>query len=183
MAPDLSPSAADPGAGSLAGTSLPTPLGPLAIVSGPGGIVAAGFGPLEPLAARVAERLDRPVVRDDRRLARARAEAQAFLAGERSSLRSPVDLALVGGAFARAVLEATRRIPYGALATYGDVAAAAGRPQAWRAAGTALRRCPIELWVPCHRVVPAGPSLGDYGGRPEVRRFLLRLEGSLPPGD
>ncbi|MGH2679881.1 MAG: MGMT family protein, partial [Actinomycetota bacterium] len=48
-----------------------------------------------------------------------------------------------------------------------------------RAAGSALARCPIELFVPCHRVVRAGPSLGSYGGYDERRLFLLRLEGAL----
>ncbi|HEX5936931.1 MAG TPA: MGMT family protein, partial [Actinomycetota bacterium] len=44
----------------------------------------------------------------------------------------------------------------------------------------ALARCPIELFVPCHRVVRAGPSLGSYGRHDDRRRFLLLLEGALP---
>ena len=47
------------------------------------------------------------------------------------------------------------------------------------AAGHALRVCPTELWIPCHRVVPAGPGFGTYGGHPERREFLLRLEGAI----
>ena len=75
-----------------------------------------------------------------------------------------------------------RTIPYGQMWTYGDVAAAAGVARGGRAAGSALARCPIELFVPCHRVVRAGPSLGSYGRHDERRRFLLRLEGALPDG-
>ena len=74
------------------------------------------------------------------------------------------------------MLETVRTIPYGELWTYGDVAAAAGTRRAGRAAGSALARCPIELFVPCHRVVRAGPSLGSYGRHDDRRRFLLRLE-------
>jgi methylated-DNA-[protein]-cysteine S-methyltransferase len=75
-------------------------------------------------------------------------------------MRTPADLRLVGTPFARSVLEVTQTIPFGEMWTYGDVAAHAGRPGAARAAGSALARSPIELFVPCHRVVPAGPSLG-----------------------
>jgi methylated-DNA-[protein]-cysteine S-methyltransferase len=72
-----------------------------------------------------------------------------------------------------------RTIPYGEMWTYGDVAAAAGSPRAARAAGSALRRCPVEVFVPCHRVVPNGPGLGRYGGDEDRRAHLLRLEGAI----
>ena len=65
------------------------------------------------------------------------------------------------------------------LWTYGDVAARAGRPGAARAAGSALARSPIELFVPCHRVVPAGSGLGSYGGSEDRRATLLRFEGAI----
>ncbi|MDQ4108273.1 MAG: MGMT family protein [Actinomycetota bacterium] len=35
------------------------------------------------------------------------------------------------------------------------------------------------MFVPCHRVVRASPSLGSYGRHDDRRRFLLRLEGAL----
>ena len=80
---------------------------------------------------------------------------------------------------ARSILEVTRAIPYGELWTYGDVAAAAGRPGAARAAGSTLAHCPIEIFIPCHRVVPAGPGLGAYGGDEDRRATLLRLEHAI----
>ena len=48
-----------------------------------------------------------------------------------------------------------------------------------RAAGSALRRCPVEILVPCHRVVGAGRGLGGYGGHDDRKRSLLRLEGAV----
>jgi len=81
--------------------------------------------------------------------------------------------------FARSVLEVTRTIPYGEMWTYGDVAAMAGRRGAARAAGSALARCPIEIIVPCHRVVPSGAGFGRYGGEEDRRLRLLRLEGAI----
>lgn len=78
--------------------------------------------------------------------------------------------------FSRAVLRAARRIPPGRVATYGDVAAMAGRPRAARAVGNIMREC-SDRSVPCQRVVGAGGALGGYGGQEEMKRALLRAEG------
>lgn len=69
-----------------------------------------------------------------------------------------------------------RRIPVGRVATYGDVAAAAGKPRASRAVGNLMRDCPYAD-VPCHRVIAAGGALGGYGGREALKRALLQAEG------
>ena len=78
--------------------------------------------------------------------------------------------------FQRKVLTVVRRIPAGRVATYGDVAAMAGRPRAARAVGNIMREC-RDPGVPCHRVIGAGGNLGGYGGSPQVKRELLRAEG------
>jgi O-6-methylguanine DNA methyltransferase len=80
------------------------------------------------------------------------------------------------GPFKAAVLAVVRRIPPGRIATYGDVAAIAGRPRAARAVGNIMREC-RDAAVPCHRVVGAGGALGGYGGNLELKRALLRAEG------
>ena len=76
------------------------------------------------------------------------------------------------------VLSVVRRIPYGRVATYGDVAAAAGRPRAWRAVGTILRGCDDPA-VPCHRVIGAGGALGGFGRELHIKRQRLRAEGHV----
>lgn len=76
------------------------------------------------------------------------------------------------------VLSVVRRIPPGRVATYGDVAEAAGRPRAWRAVGNIMRDCSAR-GVPCHRVIAAAGRLGGYGGNLELKRALLRAEGVL----
>lgn len=81
--------------------------------------------------------------------------------------------------FQRAVWRVLERIPYGETRTYGDVAAALGRPRAMRAVGNANHANPWPILVPCHRVV-AAHDLGGYGGGLEVKRFLLSLEGRAP---
>lgn len=78
--------------------------------------------------------------------------------------------------FTTRVLSVVRRIPAGRVATYGDVAEAAGRPRAARAVGNIMREC-RRRDVPCHRVVAAAGRLGGYGGNLELKRSLLRAEG------
>jgi O-6-methylguanine DNA methyltransferase len=78
--------------------------------------------------------------------------------------------------FRRRVLSAVRRIPGGCVATYGDIAALAGKPRASRAVGNIMRNCG-EPGVPCHRVIGAGGLLGGYGGNLQLKRELLRAEG------
>ena len=65
--------------------------------------------------------------------------------------------------FTARVLTTVRRIPAGRVATYGDVAALAGKPRAARAVGNIMRGC-RRRDVPCHRVIAAGGRLGGYGG-------------------
>ncbi|HXW05401.1 MAG TPA: MGMT family protein [Vicinamibacterales bacterium] len=96
--------------------------------------------------------------------------------------RTPLDRGNPGppgfSGFAARVLAAVRRIPAGRVATYGDVAAAAGNPRAARAVGNIMRTCTARE-VPCHRVISAGGALGGYGGNLELKRSLLRAEGLL----
>ena len=89
--------------------------------------------------------------------------------------------------FHRLVLEACRRIPYGRTASYGDLARAAGRPNAARAVGGAMAHNPLPLVVPCHRVLRSDGSIGGFSSVRGVaeKLKLLRLENvSLgPPAD
>jgi methylated-DNA-[protein]-cysteine S-methyltransferase len=79
--------------------------------------------------------------------------------------------------FQRRAVEALRSIPYGETATYGEVAALAGHPNAQRALGSVCGSNRFAIVVPCHRVVAAG-GLGSYGPLgPDYKRRLLELEG------
>jgi O-6-methylguanine DNA methyltransferase len=83
--------------------------------------------------------------------------------------------------FRHRVLSVVRRIPPGRVATYGDVAALAGRPRAARAVGNIMKGCG-RLDVPCHRVIAAGGRLGGYGGNEVLKRSLLVAEGVTVSG-
>jgi methylated-DNA-[protein]-cysteine S-methyltransferase len=87
-----------------------------------------------------------------------------------------MDLDLDGTEFQEQVWRALGRIPFGETRTYGQVAAAIGRPAAARAVGAACNANPISIVVPCHRVVGAGGDLVGYGGGMWRKRWLLEHE-------
>jgi methylated-DNA-[protein]-cysteine S-methyltransferase len=101
-----------------------------------------------------------------------------FFAGERDDfLDVEIDLD-EATPFQRAVAEALRRIPYGQLVTYGELAALAGYPGAARAVGSFCAHNRFAIVVPCHRVVAAG-GIGPYGSLgTDYKRRLLALEGA-----
>ena len=84
--------------------------------------------------------------------------------------------------FTSRVLAVVRRIPYGQVATYGEVAVRAGRRGAARAVGNIMRTCGRPD-VPCHRVIAAGGRLGGYGGGEVLKRQLLLSEGVIFHGN
>ncbi len=104
---------------------------------------------------------------------------RAYFAGEPASL-SDVELDLDWMTpFQRAVADALRAVPYGEVVTYGELAALAGHPNAYRAAGSFCAGNRFPLFVPCHRVV-AADGIGPYGSLgSEYKRRLLELEGAL----
>jgi methylated-DNA-[protein]-cysteine S-methyltransferase len=69
-------------------------------------------------------------------------------------------------------------IPFGVTRSYGEIAAAIGRPAASRAVGAANGKNPIAIIVPCHRVIGANGTLTGYGGGLPTKRWLLAHEGA-----
>ena len=160
--------------------SVETPFGRLLVAATERGVVRVAFpeegddAVLSELSSELSSRVE------PGHLDRERREVDEYFSGRRRAFDAPVDLGLVEG-FGRKVLEATARIPYGSVSTYGEVASRAGSRRAARAAGNALRRNPIPILVPCHRVIRSGGGLGGYAGREDRKAFLLSLEGSNGP--
>ena len=93
-------------------------------------------------------------------------------------------LAPVGNRFCLTVWEMLRSIPYGECVTYGALAREYCRitgeaAMSAQAIGGALKRNPIMIVIPCHRVIGANGSLTGYAGGVEMKRALLRLEGAI----
>jgi methylated-DNA-[protein]-cysteine S-methyltransferase len=92
-----------------------------------------------------------------------KSQLKAFFSGHLHQFNLP--LAPTGKTAAgKKWLDVMAKIPYGAVLTYGEFAAFAGKPKAARAAGSACASNPIPIIYPCHRVVRADGSLGNYGG-------------------
>jgi methylated-DNA-[protein]-cysteine S-methyltransferase len=104
-----------------------------------------------------------------------------YFSGGRRAFDVPLDLK--GPPFHVQVWEALLSIPFGATATYGQVANSVGAPDAARAVGAANHANPIVIIVPCHRVIGANGRLVGYGGGLRRKRILLDLECGTPALD
>jgi len=158
----------------VAVATVDSPVGDLLVAVTPQGLVRLAFDP-ERVLDDLAERISPRVVEAPVRLDPVRRELDEYFAGRRRAFDLVIDWSLTGG-FRRQVLEATARIPSGHVTTYGALAAQIGKPSAARAVGNAVGSNPVAIVVPCHRVVPAGGGVGNYGGGPERKAFLLDLE-------
>jgi methylated-DNA-[protein]-cysteine S-methyltransferase len=107
-----------------------------------------------------------------------RRQLDAYFAGELRDF--DLRLAPSGTPFQLQVWRALCEIPYGATASYGEIARAVGAPEAARAVGGANNRNPIAIVIPCHRVIGASGSLTGYGGGLDRKRLLLELEAGTP---
>ena len=176
--------ALDEGLVSVAYGRAESPFGDLLVASTGRGVVRVGFlhtESEEAVVAELAEKLSPRVLHAPARVDDARRQLDEYFAGNRERFDLKTDRALIRG-FARSVLARTARIPYGSFLTYGEVAAEAGNPRAHRAAGSALARNPIPIVIPCHRVLRSGGVIGNYGGGPEMKARLLRMEGAQVAG-
>jgi methylated-DNA-[protein]-cysteine S-methyltransferase len=173
--------AADEGLLDVAYATMDSPVGELVVAGTERGLVRIGLPgqPVESVLAQLAEGISPRVISYPRRLDEARRELDQYFAGKRERFELPVDWRLSHPGFYRRVLRATAKVPFGEMITYGQAAKRAGNPRAFRAAGTALGSNPVPIVVPCHRVVRTGGDIGNYGGGPEMKRFLLELEHAL----
>lgn len=111
-----------------------------------------------------------------------RAWLEAYFAGERPELDAAPPLNPHGTPFQHEVWDLVAEIPYGETVSYGELAAElaerrGGGRMAAQAVGGAVKRNPITIIVPCHRVVGAGQHFGGYGGRLDIKAELLEHEG------
>lgn len=110
-----------------------------------------------------------------------RTRVEAYLRGEKVAFE---DVPMPRGTeFQRRCWEACRRIPYGQTRSYAWLAEQAGSPRAVRAAGQAMRRNPMPIVIPCHRVVGSSGWIGGFAGDARetgatvgMKRALLELE-------
>lgn len=155
-----------------------SPLGALTAAITPRGLVRLAYPGEERVLEELSTRISPRVLEMPAKLDRLRRQLDEYFEGSLRRFRFELDWTLVGP-FGRKILAATAKIPYGTVASYGEVATRTGNPRASRAAGNALGSNPIPIVVPCHRVVRSGGALGGYTGGLDRKEFLLRLEGFL----
>jgi methylated-DNA-[protein]-cysteine S-methyltransferase len=174
--PNVSKAAAEAGLLDVAYAFEDSPVGRLLLAVTPRGLVRVSYveeghdAVLASLAARISPRVLEAPLDGPRR------ELEEFFAGRRKEFELPIDWQLVGSAFAKRVLLATSRIPYGESSSYGEIAREAGNVRAHRAAGTALGRNPLPIVVPCHRVLKGDGAIGNYAGGVQRKLTLLAVE-------
>lgn len=164
--------------GSLATADRDTPVGRVAVAVSDAGVRAIRW-------CTTGELADQQGADADGRADAVLGQLAEYFRGERREFDVPLDW---GGTTEtqRQVLQALyERVPYGSSVTYGELAALSGTGVPARAIGTIMGGNPIPIVVPCHRVL-AHDGLGGYSGGAghdglEVKRWLLTLEGALPP--
>jgi len=160
-------------------TGITSPIGTMWAAATEAGLFQIDFPrPAAEFLRSLRRRVDAEVVQDPDRFEVLRDMLKAYFEGERVIFELPLDLR--GTEFQKTVWHATYRIPYGRLSSYGRLAAAVGRPKAARAVGNAVGANPLVIVIPCHRVIRSEGSIGGFGGRPDLKRYLLSIEGVLP---
>jgi methylated-DNA-[protein]-cysteine S-methyltransferase len=163
----------------IAYATLDSPAGRLLLAATSRGVVTLAYvdddAQLDLTLERLSATISPRILSSPRRLDEPRRELDQYFEGGRREFDVPLDWRLTRG-FGRRVLEATARIPFGAVSTYKQVATAAGSPRGSRAAGNALGANPIPIIVPCHRVLHSTGGLGGYTGGLERKRLLLAIE-------
>ncbi|MBM62872.1 MAG: hypothetical protein CL484_07990 [Acidobacteria bacterium] len=113
---------------------------------------------------------------DDSMLSEVIKQIGAYFAGNLQAFSVSVDLSAVTPFTAR-VLEETRKLKFGQLTSYGQLANCLGGPRFSRAVGGALGRNPIPILIPCHRVIARNGGIGGFTGGLKLKQALLGLEG------
>ncbi len=161
--------------------TMPSPVGVLTLAADARGLAAVYFerhrhGP-EP-AERAGWIADQGGADPESKvLAAAREQLTAYFDG--GLTRFDLPLAPSGTRFQLRVWDELRRIPFGTVSSYGELARRLGRAGAARAVGAANGRNPISIVVPCHRVIGADGSLTGFGGGIERKRWLLAHEARV----
>lgn len=175
----LAADAAADGVLDVAYRTVETPVGTLLLAATDRGLVRVAYPGQghDAALAQLAELVSPRVLHAPRRLDAVARQLDEYFGRRRRVFDVPLDLRLAKG-FRREVLDHLADIPYGTTESYSQVATAAGSPRAVRAVGTACATNPVPVVLPCHRVVRADGSSGQYAGGAAAKLALLSLEAA-----
>lgn len=103
-------------------------------------------------------------------------QLREYFYNKRKSFTAKLDIGYLRP-FTKKVLREASKIPYGRIATYGQLARKAGAPDASRAVGQVMAKNPIPIVIPCHRVIGSDGNLTGFGGGLGLKKRLLEREG------
>ncbi|OJW51112.1 MAG: bifunctional transcriptional activator/DNA repair enzyme protein Ada [Alphaproteobacteria bacterium 41-28] len=101
-------------------------------------------------------------------------ELNQYFDGKLEEFKTP--LFLLGSPFQKRVWEELQKIPFGETRSYSDIAAAIGKPSAFRAVANANGANQLAIIIPCHRVINTNGDLGGYGGGITRKKWLINHE-------
>lgn len=155
---------------------MDSPVGRISVVTGPGGLSGVSWcEQTEPVGQQAT---DEPTER-------ALCQLREYFGGDRREFALGVDWGRLTPTSRRVLRTLSETVGYGESVTYGALARRSGTGIGARGVGSVMAANPMPVIVPCHRVL-ARDGLGGYsGGRgrdgPAVKRWLLIMEGALPP--
>ncbi|QFY06333.1 methylated-DNA--[protein]-cysteine S-methyltransferase [Nonomuraea phyllanthi] len=161
----------------IAAQLVPTPVGPLSLLSREGVLVAAGFtaDPTE-MFVRLTPALQSEGLEVVDDLGPAASATRAYLAGDLDAL-DEIPVSQPGSPTRKRLHQALREVKAGTTVSYAELAERAGLPRtAARAAGSACAQNLIAPFVPCHRVLPSGGGYGGYYYGVPVKEWLIAHE-------
>jgi methylated-DNA-[protein]-cysteine S-methyltransferase len=169
----------------------PLPSGRMRVAATARGVIWAAFH--EGDTEQLPEGLDLADPSTDRRSRAVTDRLAAYFAAKwrGPGFNVPIDWSLTSNLQRKVLQCLVETVPFGETITYGALAERCGgfdaelarTGQAARLVGTIMGTTPIAILIPAHRVV-AADGLGGFGSGPDAlptKRWLLTLEGSLPP--
>lgn len=117
------------------------------------------------------------VVKRSRTLRKAAKELDGYFAGKRRKFGTR--LLFTGTQFQMLAWTELLKVPYGKTVPYSELSRRIGNPSATRAVANAMASNPINIFVPCHRIIGSDGNLTGYGGGLHVKEYLLQLEGAI----
>jgi methylated-DNA-[protein]-cysteine S-methyltransferase len=142
---------------------LPSPIGPIGMVSDHGKILRIDLNTS-----------NEPIGEPDTIVTTLAEELNRYFSGNLRHFSTP--FSIEGNGFRQKVLRAIQTIPFGETISYRDLAVRSGFPRAVRAVGTVCARNPLPLLIPCHRVIRSDGKIGNYQAGPDRKRILLQIE-------
>ena len=152
-------------------TTLKTPLGEIVLTSS-GKEITALYTPEHSFYAKAKKNIKNP-----KPFRKAIKQLKEYFSGKRSKFDLP--LASEGTTFQKSVWKALCAIRCGETKSYGEIAKSIKSPGASRAVGSANRKNPLCIFVPCHRVIASNGKLSGYAGGVKAKKWLLEHEAAF----